>query len=772
METVKFSMKRFLNTAALVAMSVMGMAQVSVTTYHYDNYRTGLNPNETVLNPTNVNPNSFGLLWSLPTDGQVYAQPLYLPRVRIPGKGIHNVVFIATQHNTLYAYDADSNTGANATPLWQVNFGPSIPYWETGSGDISPEIGITSTPVIHKLRNGTLAIYVVAKTKTLDANNNAIYTQKVHVLNTSTGAELLKGPFTIQGQVPGTGDGSVNGIVAFNPLIQHARPSLLIVENTNNKDATLYVTFASHGDNGPYHGWIFMYDAELMSSYGIVNTTPNANTDPSGYPLAAGGIWQGGAGPASDGKSIYFSTGNGMFDATKKSFGDSILRYLVRSYTVADYFTPSNQGSLNDYDEDLGSGGVMLIPPSATGTKNAKYLVHAGKEGTIRLIDTTKMGKYSANDNITQTLGGAIGGVWGAPAFWNNNIYFGAQSSQMTAFQIANGQFTTTSPTSYTNVGYGYPGPTPSVSSAGNTNAIVWAIQADNWGNGGPGALQAYDATNLSNTLYDSNATGGRDTMGPAIKFTTPVVVNGKVYAGTGDSVAVFGLGTWAPNPVINPASGTFNQNISVTVTDTNPSAKIYYTTDGTTPTNTSKLYSGAVTLTDSCVFQARAYVAGMSPSGVVSSSYLIKPSIGTGTGLTGNYFNNTQTAGGTPTFSELDPLINFNWNGGSPAPGVDGSNWAGEWTGQIQAETTGTYTFTTVSDDGVVLTINGQTVVNAPYYMAPTAYSGTINLVKGQKYKIDITYFQGGGGSVLQLFWSAPGLVQQLVPTSQMYSK
>ena len=759
---------------SLGLMAVMSSAQLSVTTYHNDTLRTGLNAKETILKPTNVNQNTFGILFKLPTDGYVYAQPLYVQGVKIPGKGIYNVLYVATQHNTLYAFDADNNSGTNATPLWQVNFGPSVPNGDTGSGDITPEIGITSTPVIHTLRNGTQAIYVVAKTKTFDTNNNPVYIQKIHVLSIASGSELLKGPFIISGKVPGTGDASVNGVVTFDPLIQHARPALLMVPGPGTS-ATLYVTFASHGDNGPYHGWMFVYDAEQMKQIGIVNTTPNAKTDPSGYPLAAGGIWQGGSGPASDGHSIYFSTGNGTFDPTTKSYGDSILKFLNRSFGLSDYFTPSDQQALDDYDTDLGSGGVMLLPPSASGTSKKNLLVQTGKEGSIYLIDTAKMGKYSTTgtNNIVQELRSAIGGIWGAPAYFNNNVYFGPVYSSLVAFGIKNGQFTSTAPTSYSGTYYNYPGPTPSVSANGLTNGIVWAIQTDNWASGGPAFLQAFDALNLNSTLYDSSATSGRDILDGAVKFTTPTIVNGKVYVGTSDAVFVFGLGSWAATPSISSPSGTYTGTLKVTISDATPNAVIHYTIDGSDPTLSSPTYSMALSLNQITVLKAKAFFKdGSGGSGIAESDLLINASIGNGTGLTGNYYNATTSLSGTPVVTEIDPSINWNWNGNSPVAGVGGTNWSAEWTGSLLAETTATYTISTISDDGVMVYLNGNLIINDWNDHPPTTDTATVTLKAGQKYTIDIKYYQNGGGSLLQLYWMAPGIPNQIIPTTQLYSK
>jgi hypothetical protein len=778
-----------------MGMATLSLSQVSVTTYHNDTQRTGLNSLETTLTPSNVNPNSFGLLFSLPVDGFVYAQPLYLPSVSIPGKGTHNVLYIATEHNSVYAFDADSNQGSNAQPLWHVNLGPSVPNGDTGSGDIYPEIGITGTPVIlpavQGVRGSTATIYLVSKTKTFDANGNPVYTQKLHALDATTGAEKLNGPVTIQASVPGVGDGTDGtGHVPFNALIQHNRSALLalgapvlsgggssssnIVLPPLGATPTIYMAFASHGDNGPYHGWLFGYNANTLAQTAVVNTTPNAKTDPSGYPLAAGGIWQSGGGIASDGSNIFLATGNGTFNPSNGSYGDSILRITTPGLNIADYFTPADQQTLDDYDEDLGSGAVMLLPSSVGSSTYPSLLVQCGKEGSIYLVNRNSLGKNGTTDHVVQELPYTMGGIWGAPAYFNGNIYYGPIYGSLLAFPIANASFTNNGAAAWSPTYYGYPGPTPSVSANGTNNGIVWALQNDGSGPNGTAVLHAYLASNIGTELYNSSATNGRDLLGGLVKFSTPTIANGKVYCGNAYSVSVLGLGKWAATPTVTPASGNYPNSVTVTVTDSTPNAVVYYTTDGSTPTQSSNAYSGPVTFNSSLTFTAKAFAPGYGPSAQTQDNYQINAVIGNGTGLLGNYYNNytdpSQPLPGTPTNSELDPLINFNWNGGSPIAGVGGDNWAAEWKGQVQAETSSTYTFSTYSDDGVRVWVNGQEIINDWTYHAPTWDSGTITLTGGQKYSIVIDYFQGGGGSLLQLDWSAPGMPFQLVPTTQLY--
>lgn len=618
------AVSRYLSFGTLACASACALSQVEVNTYHNNNMRTGLNPYETLLTPSNVsNSSQFGLLFSLPVNAQVYAQPLYLPIVSIPGKGVHSVVYVATENNSVYAFDANSSTGANAKPLWKVNLGPSVPNGDVGTDDINPIIGITSTPVIYTTPSGLKLLYVVGKTKTMDSNGNPVYTQSLHALSVSSGKEELGGPVVISGQVGGMGDGSSNGIVAFNPLIQSNRTALLMVPSA--RDGTLYIGYASHGDNGPYHGWLFMYDPQTLKQIAIYNTTPNALTDPSGYPLAAGGIWEGGAGPASDGTSIYYATGNGTFDPTTGAFGDAVVRMFNRSITVADYFAPADQQSLDDDDGDLGSGGVMLIPTEATAPSKVRLAVDCGKEGSVYVMNTANLGGNGSSNNIYQDLEGVIGGIWGAPAYFNKTVYFGPIYSPLVSFPISGGLLST-SPAAYSPTTFYYPGPTPSVSSNGTSNGIVWAIQTDAYSSGGPAILHAYDATNVANELYDSSATNGRDTLAGAVKFAVPTIVGGKVYVGCAGSVGVFGLGNFAGLPEMIPASGKFSGSVTVKLFDGNAHAQIRYTTDGSLPTASSPLYMHPLTISSTVTLRARAFINNGNASGAATGKFVVAP--------------------------------------------------------------------------------------------------------------------------------------------------
>lgn len=515
-------------------------AQVAVTTYHNDNLRTGLNPKETILTQANVNVNSFGQLFHYAVDGQVYAQPLYLPGVSIAGKGTHNVVYVATENDSVYAFDADNNTGANAAPLWQAAFAnpaqgiTPVPSADVSCSDLTPQIGITGTPVIDQ-SSGTL--YVVAKTKEV-SNSTAHYYQRLHALDVTSGAEKSGGPFVINATAVGNCYPNQNGSVVFSALHQNQRAGLAL------QNGILLVAWASHCDNNPYTGWVMAFQASTGKKVADFNSAPDMGV--VSYECR-GGIWQSGAAPAADPQNNwYVATGNGYFNANEDGgldYGDTVLKLTLATPTfkVADYFTPDDQSTLDDYDSDLGAGGVLLLPNQPG--PNPRLAVSVGKDGNIFLLSRDNMGKYnpSSNSQIVQELSNAIGGIWGMPAYFNSQVYFGGAYDSLKAFELSKGMFLT-SPASQSGNVYSYPGPTASISSNGRTNGIVWALDIGAWGSSGPGVLYAYNAANLAQELYNSTQNPARDQLGPAIKFTVPTIANGKVYVGTGNSLAVFGL--------------------------------------------------------------------------------------------------------------------------------------------------------------------------------------------------------------------------------------
>jgi len=500
----------------------------SVTTYHNDSARTGQNLNETTLTTGNVNSSTFGMLFVIAADGAVDAQPLYLPNLSISGK-THNVLFVATEHGSVYGFDADTGT-----QLWQVS---TLASGETTSDDrgcnqVSPEIGVTSTPVIDPNAGAHGTIYVIAMSK--DASGN--YHQRLHALDVTTGAEEFGGPKEIQATYPGTGDNSSNGSVIFDPGQQLDRPGLLLL------NGVVYTSWGSHCDIRPYTGWIIGYDENTLGQVTVLNVTPNGNE---------GTFWMAGAGPAADASgNIFALDANGVFDTTLNAqgfpaegdYGNAFLKISTtnKQLAVADYFEMSNQSSENSTDEDLGSGGALVLPDLKDSSGQTHHLaVGAGKDGNIYVVDRDSMGKFSPNaNNIYQQISnGLSGSVFSMPAYFNNAVYYGAVSDNIKSFAISNAQLGS-GPASQTAHAFPYPGTTPSISANGTSNAILWAAE-----NANPAVLHAYDATNLATELYNSNqASGGRDHFGAGNKFITPTVINGKVYVGTTTGVGVFGL--------------------------------------------------------------------------------------------------------------------------------------------------------------------------------------------------------------------------------------
>ena len=516
-----------LNSA--LALTVVPTPPGAVTTQHNDVLRTGQNLSETILTPANVNVNSFGKLFSYAVDGYIYAQPLYLPNVSIPGNGTHNVVFVATEHDSVYAFDADSNSGSNGGLLWHTSFiDPSQGITSVSSQDVNcpdgvaPEIGVTSTPVIDIVSN---TIYVLAETK-----ESGAFFHRLHALDLTTGAERSGSPVTITAQVPGTGDGSSGGMIAFDPLMHLNRPGLLL------SDGTIYIAWASNCDNPPFHGWVMAYDKSSLAQVSVWNSTANGGL---------GGIWMSGGGVAADASgNLFLPTGNGTFDTagTPVNYGDSVVKFASGAprFAPSDYFTPYDQGSLEAGDIDVGSGGVLLLPdqPGA----HTHELIQAGKGGTIYVVDRDNMGHFNAGNNsqILQSITGQLNPMLSAPAYWNGNVYLGGTQQSLQAFSLTNGVLSQT-PISQTQLTFTYLGPSPSVSANGTANGIVWALFTDLNLNGGNEVLYAFDATNLSQELYNSNQNSMRDNPGGAVKFATPTIANGKVYVGAAQQLSVFG---------------------------------------------------------------------------------------------------------------------------------------------------------------------------------------------------------------------------------------
>jgi len=501
-------------------------AGVDVLTYHNDNARTGQNLNETILTLTNVNSTTFGKLAFFSTDGKVDAQPLYLSSLNI-ASGTHNVLYVASEHATLYAFDADSGT-----VLWHVSLlgNGETPSDDRGCSQITPEIGITSTPVIDRTAGTNGTIYTVAMSK----NAAGTYFQRLHALDLTTGAELLGGPTTVQASYPGTGDNSTGGNVIFDAKQYAERAGLLLLNHV------LYLTWTSHCDARPYTGWIIAYNAATLAQSSVLNVTPNGNE---------GSIWMAGTAPAADSAgNIFFLDANGTFDTTLTSsgfpaqgdFGNTFLKLSTSGgLKVADYFATFDTEQKSNADVDLGSGGALLLPDLVDGSGQTQHLaVGAGKDTNMYIVDRDNLGKFnSATNNIYQELDGALpGGVWGMPAYFNDTVFYGSVGSTLKAFSITSARLST-APTSESSVSFPYPGTTPSVSANGKNNGIVWAHE-----NSDPAVLHAYNATDLTQELYNSNQAGTRDQFGAGNKFITPMIAHGKVYVGTTNGVAVFGV--------------------------------------------------------------------------------------------------------------------------------------------------------------------------------------------------------------------------------------
>ena len=513
-----------------------------VLTQHNDLSRSGLNRYETILTPSTVNVNSFGKLFAQPVDGQIYAQPLYVPGVAIPGSGTHNVIYVATEYDSVFAFDADSNSGADANPLWKASLidaahggAPgATPAMASaiGCGALAPYIGVTATPVIDA---GAGTLFVEAK-----SFENGSYVHRLHAIDITTGNEKTQGPVVITATISGTGDGSSGTQITFNPQSQLSRPGILLL------NGTLYLGYASHCDFFPFHGWLFAYNETTFAQQAVFNATPNGGL---------GGFWTSGAAPSADANgNIYIASGNGTFDTMNvpaTEFGDTIMKLTFSSgaISVADYFTPTNQFTLDEDDVDVGSGGVLLLPDQPG--LYTHLMVEGGKQGRLYVLDRDLLtannqhycsGCQSDPQIVQESAPGLVVTLFATPAYLNGTIYLAGAGDMLKAIPLSGGllnfnNITTSSET------FGFPGVTPSISSNGAANGIVWAIDSSQFGSPGPSVLHAYNATNIANELWSSSmAANNRDAAGNAVKFTVPTIANGKVYLGTSTEVDVYGL--------------------------------------------------------------------------------------------------------------------------------------------------------------------------------------------------------------------------------------
>jgi hypothetical protein len=503
-------------------------ATPDITTFHGDNARDGLNAQETILTLSNVNASQFGKIGFDVTDGLVDAEPLFLANLNVGGS-LHNVLFVATEHDSVYAFDADS--GAQ---LWKTSvLGTSeTPSDSSICGEILPEIGITATPVIDRKQGPNGTIFVVAMS--LDANGN--YHQRLHALDVTTGAEMTASPTEIAATYPGTGPEATNGIVTFAAWNLKERAALLLV------NGNVYVTFASICQVLPYTGWVIGYSESTLQQTQVLNLTPNGER---------GTVWMSGSGIAADGAgNLFLMTANGTFDTTLDAngfpslgdYGDAMLKLTAQgNLAVADYFEPYNGLYLWQADLDLGSGGVVLLPDLKDAQGVVRHIAVGGaKDGNLYVADRDNLGKFNPNDNsnIYQVMVG-VGSMYSTPAWFNGFYYVGPRDAPLRVYPVTDAKLAS-SPSSTTAAQFAYPGTSPAVSANGTQNGIVWAVESNTLL---PAVLHAYDATNLANELYNSGQAGnGRDAFGVGNKFITPLVVNGKVYVGTQTGVAVFGL--------------------------------------------------------------------------------------------------------------------------------------------------------------------------------------------------------------------------------------
>ncbi len=535
-------------------------SQPNVLTHRYDLGRTGANLNETRLNVANVNPRQFGKLFSRAVAGQVYAQPLYVSQVEFADQSIRNVVYVATEHNSVYAFDADDAEAVE--PLWQVNLGTSVLSTEISSNyrDLMPEVGITGTPVIDL---ASQTIYLVAKSKNIDDGS---YHQRLHALHLSTGQEQPGSPVEITASVAGTGAGSVDGKVVFDPLYQLNRPGLLLL------NGVVYVAFGSHGNRGPHHGWLLAYDASTLEQVAVFNTTPDSE---------GGSIWQSGQGLVADGEgNIYLTTGNGPFDLQdgKREYGNCALKFSTQNgLSLVDYFTPHNTEVLNQFDIDLGAGGPVLLP-------GVNRLLFAGKDTVLRVLDTEDLGGFNPTDRIVQQFQPSPGRLFGAPVYWESPtygkvIYYWAAGDALKVYKLLGGklqEFETALSPVMTVAGISNAAPLSLSANGGKpATGILWAtgsLQGDANRNTVPGVLRAIDASDITRELWNSELNAERDSLGSFAKFCPPTVANGKVYVATfSGQLQVYGLlpGTCnfsleRDNQFMNSGEGSGSVNLNV----------------------------------------------------------------------------------------------------------------------------------------------------------------------------------------------------------------
>ena len=636
-------------SVAVSIFATIASAQVNVLTYHNDSERTGRNLNETTLTPSNVNPSQFGKLFSYPVNGWMLAQPLIVENVPIAGQGTHDTVYVASYTDDVYAFDADTNGGTNANPLWHV----SLLTNATSSGTLTLNSGVWGTPAIDLSTN---TMYLISS-----ESEGSAQIFRLHALDIRSGKEQFGGPVQIQASVSGTGSDSTGGVLSFDAAYQRQRPALLVMNHV------VYMAFGSYNDEGPYHGWLFSYSVnqstQKLQQNDVYCTAPNGS---------GAGIWMGGAGiagevydPSKPYGRIFVTIANGTFSTAKQpySYGMTVLDFDVTggTFTLEDSFTPYNAVALSNSDADLGSSGPLLLPAETLASgKTLNPLLQIGKAGMFYLLDRDNnndgsnnssteyspagLGGFNANsDQVVEEFQTPLGpgsnwgeGVWGSTAYFHNRIYSGgtnagdaassAGGNTLQAYSYVNGVMST-SPTSQSAEKFIYPGPNPSISANNTSDGVVWALMANPLASGATDlVLLAYNANNLGTTLYSSNTNASRDDPGHAEKYTVPTVANGMVYVGASGRLNVYGLldSPTTPKPVISPGSGKFSGTEKITITDATAGATIYYTTDGTPPSSNSAVYSAStgITISSSETIKAIASAQGYIMSAEASATY------------------------------------------------------------------------------------------------------------------------------------------------------
>jgi hypothetical protein len=811
------------------------MLSTSVLSYHNDLASTGVNANETVLTPADVNVDSFRKRFATPVDGQVYAQPLYVPDFYVSGgsaPGVYNTVFVATQHGSVYAIDASSGS-----VLWQLSLtdssnplvnllGASQITPMPSDGNISPEISITATPVIDAVNH---VMYVEAKTVQI-VGNLASAPHYVHSLfkidltsGTIAGSAIIadtifdNGGYTFRtvdtgtGTDPyvlGTGDGSIQIVgedrVYFNAVRQMDRPGLTLW------NGHVIMAFASHGDTNPYHGWVLMYDADTLAIQGAFNTTPNGGL---------GGIWQSGGVVAIDAQGyMYVETGNGTFDSThgiaetsdgfqgNGDYGDCFLKIALDSAStegnqngnlngwglkLVDYFSPHNNLLLENGDRDLGSGGPVLLPDSAGDSAHPHLMIGAGKEGTIYLLDRDNMGQFDSQvDHVVQEISGTINGSFGTPAFFNGRLYYiSGKPGPAFSFALSDaaiGDYQLTPDL------FGYPGGSPVVSANGTQNGIVWMIDYVS------NTLRAYLADDLTIELWTSSeASADRDQLGSAVKFTVPTVADGLVFVGTGNQLVEFGPPLALSVPPAAPinlaaTSPVFNRvNLNWTDKASNEDRfeiersndNVHWALIGTAVMDATSYSDTTAEPNSTYYYRVRAHNTynGNSFSDYLTSGPVTTPQPpvpGTGDGLQAAYYYYVDQGGthlqGDPVVTRVDSVVDSNviWDtSGAPAAAVGNTNFSARWLGKFQPAFTETYTVHTITTGGVRLWINQQLVIDDWNAHSLTNDSASVALVAGDLYDVRMEYFQVTGGGVAQLKWTSASTQDQIVPQGQLFS-